>query len=65
MRGSRMPPASNPSLSVKNALELSEFLAQQFPLPPQVSILVSFDIVGLYPHVPLAFTRQRHRGITG
>ena len=47
----------HPPLSINNSLELSELLTHSHP--PSGSTLISFDVVGLYPNVPLQPTRAR------
>ena len=49
----------HPPFSVMNSIELSEILTQEFPIPPPGSVLVSFDVVGLYPYVPFSPTCER------
>mgnify|MGYP000921756173 CR=1 FL=1 len=46
-----------PPFSIKNSIELSQLLIQTSP--PPGSILISFEVVWLYPHVPLQPTRVR------
>lgn len=44
-------------LSVKNSIELSQFIIKN--PPPPGSTLTSLDVIGLFPHVPLQPTRDR------